>query len=58
MWEILAILIFILDIVAVLSVLLGTGSVLHKILWIAVIILFPVIGLIVYLLIGRTYRDA
>lgn len=33
---------------------LGSGmSVLSKILWIAIVFLFPVIGLIVYLLVGR-----
>ena len=37
-------LIFVLDLVAIVSVLLGRGSVGHKVLWIVLILLLPVVG--------------
>lgn len=56
--EILGLLILILDIVAIVSVLGGGGSVGHKVLWIVLILLLPLIGMILYFLIGRSPRDA
>ncbi len=49
--------IFVLDLVAIVSLLLGRGSVGHKVLWIALILLLPVIGVILYFLIGRSPAD-
>ena len=43
---------------ALISILAGRGSAGHKILWILVILLFPCIGLIVYLIFGRSVADA
>ena len=51
-------LIFVLDIVAIVSVLMGRGSVGHKVLWILLILLLPVLGMILYYLIGRSPADA
>jgi hypothetical protein len=55
---ILGLIILVLDIVAILSVLGGTSSLGRKLLWLAIILLFPVIGVIIYFLVGQSPRDA
>ena len=50
--------ILILDIFAIVSVLLGRTSVMRKLLWISIILLLPVIGMVLYFLIGRSAFDA
>ena len=50
--------ILILDIFAIVSVLLGSTSVMRKLMWISVIVLLPVIGMLLYFLIGRSAFDA
>lgn len=50
--------ILILDIFAIVSVLLGQSNVMRKVLWIVVILLLPVIGMVLYFLIGRSSADA
>jgi hypothetical protein len=50
--------ILILDIFAIVSVLLGRTSVMRKLLWIAIILVLPVIGMVLYFLIGRSAFDA
>jgi hypothetical protein len=50
--------ILLLDIFAIGSVLLGSSEVLRKLLWIAVILLLPVVGMVLYFLIGRSAADA
>ncbi|MCC7387936.1 MAG: PLDc N-terminal domain-containing protein [Phycisphaerales bacterium] len=50
--------VLILDIIAIVSVLAGRGSVGHKLLWTLLILLLPVIGMILYFLIGRSAADA
>lgn len=57
-YGIIGLLILILDIIAIVSVLTGGGSVGHKLLWILLILLLPVIGMILYFLIGRSPADA
>jgi hypothetical protein len=47
----------ILDIIAIVSVLLGRGSIGHKLLWILLVIILPVLGLILYFLLGRSAKD-
>ena len=47
----------ILDIIAIISVLLGRGSVGHKLLWILLVLILPLIGMILYYLIGRSPAD-
>ena len=47
-----------LDIFAIVSVLLGSSEVLRKLLWIAVILLLPIVGMVLYFLIGRSAADA
>ncbi len=50
--------ILVLDIVAIVSLLGGTGSVPHKVLWIVLILLFPCVGVVLYFLFGRSPQDA
>jgi hypothetical protein len=48
--------VLLLDVFAIVSVLLGSSGVMRKLLWIAVIILLPIVGMVLYL-IGRTSAD-
>ena len=50
--------ILLLDIFAIVSVLLGSSGVMHKVLWIALILLLPILGMGLYFLIGRSSADA
>lgn len=50
--------ILLLDIFAIASVLLGHSLVMRKVMWIAIILLLPIIGMILYFLIGRNSADA
>lgn len=49
--------ILILDVFAIVSVLLGRSRVMRKLLWIAVILLLPVVGMLLYFLISRSAFD-
>lgn len=51
-------LVLILDILSITSVLFGQGSLGHKLSWALVIFILPVVGLILYLLLGRNAADA
>lgn len=57
-YSLFGILVVVLDIIAVVSVLFGSGTVGHKVLWIILVLIFPIIGMILYYLIGRSPRDA
>jgi hypothetical protein len=50
--------ILLLDIFAIVSVLLGSSQVIRKVFWIALILLLPVVGVVLYFLIGRSAADA
>jgi hypothetical protein len=50
--------ILLLDIFAIASVLLGSSEVMRKVLWIALILLLPVVGMVLYFLLGRSPADA
>jgi hypothetical protein len=56
--SLLATLVIVLDIIAIVSVLMGTSSPGRKILWVVVILLLPLIGMILYFLFGRSAADA
>ena len=49
--------ILLLDIFAIVSVLLGSSGVMRKLLWIALILLLPIVGMVLYFLIGRSPAD-
>jgi len=55
--QIIGTIIFVLDIVAIVSVLLGRGTIGHKVLWIVLILLLPVLGMILYYVLGRNSSD-
>ena len=50
--------ILLLDIFAIVSVLLGGSEVMRKLFWIALILLLPIVGMVLYFLIGRSPADA
>ena len=50
--------VLLLDIFAIVSVLLGRSGVMRKLLWIALILLLPIVGMVLYFLIGRSPADA
>jgi hypothetical protein len=52
-----AILVVILDVVAIVSVVSGHSSNERKVLWTVVILLLPVVGMVLYFLIGRSAAD-
>ena len=56
--SLIGVLILILDIVAIVSVLAGRGSLGHKLLWTLLVLVLPVLGMLLYFLIGRSSADA
>lgn len=56
--NIIAVIIAILDLVAIISVLGGMSSPGRKALWVIIILVLPVLGLILYYLLGRSPVDA
>lgn len=58
MYGLLGLLILVLDIIAIFSVLAGVGTVGHKVLWTLLILIFPVLGVLTYFLLGRSLADA
>ena len=50
--------ILILDIFAIVSVVVGKSGVMRKLFWIAVVLLLPLVGMVLYFLIGRSAADA
>lgn len=47
----------VLDLIALVSLLLGRGTVGHKLLWIVLILVLPILGMILYYLFGRNASD-
>ncbi len=52
-YGLLGLIILVLDIVAIVNVLGGSKPLEYKVLWILVILLLPVVGMILYFLIGK-----
>jgi len=52
------IVLLIVDVVAIYSILAGRKPPIEKLLWTVVIVLLPLIGLVLYFLLGRDARDA
>lgn len=50
--------VLLLDIFAIVSVLVGSSGVMRKLLWIVLILLLPIVGMVLYFLIGRSAADA
>jgi hypothetical protein len=56
-YGVLGLLILVLDIIALVSILGGRSSVEHKLLWTLLVLFLPVVGMILYFLIGQSRRD-
>ncbi|MHB1608674.1 PLD nuclease N-terminal domain-containing protein [Acidiferrobacter thiooxydans] len=56
-YSLLGTVIVVLDVIAIISILLGSARIGHKVLWIVVVLVFPLVGMIVYYLVGRSPRD-
>jgi hypothetical protein len=50
--------ILLLDIFAIVSVLRQSSGAMHKVLWIALILLLPIVGMVLYFLLGRSTSHA
>jgi hypothetical protein len=50
---VLGLVILVLDIIAIIDILGGSGSASHKLLWFIVVFFLPVLGMILYFLIGK-----
>lgn len=57
-YGIIGIIVLILDVIAIVSVLGGRGTVGHKLLWTLLILFLPLIGMALYFIIGRSPADA
>lgn len=57
-YSLLGTVVVILDIIAIISILLGSARAAHKVIWIVVVLIFPVVGMVIYYLVGRSSRDA
>lgn len=57
-YSIISALILALDLVAIVSLLMGRGSAMHKVFWIVSILVLPLLGMILYFLFGRSRVDA
>ena len=58
MFGLLGLVVLALDIIAIVDVAKGGGDVGRKILWIVLILLLPVLGMILYFLLGRSQSAA
>ncbi len=58
LYPIVALVVLILDIIAIVKVLGGRGSTERKLLWTIIIIVLPFIGMILYFLMGESAADA
>jgi hypothetical protein len=56
--SLLGVVILLLDIFAIASVLLGSSEAIRKLFWIALILLLPIVGMVLYFLMGRSPADA
>jgi hypothetical protein len=57
-YNLIGLIIFVFDLVAIFSVLAGRSSVGHKALWTLLILMLPVIGMILYYVTGKNRQDA
>ncbi|MDA8389981.1 MAG: PLDc N-terminal domain-containing protein [Gammaproteobacteria bacterium] len=56
-YSLLGTIVIVLDVIAIIGIVFGSASVGHKLFWTLVVLLFPLVGMIVYYLIGRSPRD-
>jgi hypothetical protein len=58
MFGLLGLVVLALDIIAIVDVAKGSGDIGKKILWIALILVLPLVGMILYFLLGRSASGA
>jgi hypothetical protein len=58
MFSLLGVVVFVLDLIAIISLLGGRGAVGHKAFWVVMILFLPLVGLLLYYLLGRSPVDA
>ena len=58
MFSLLGIVVLVLDVIAIISLLGGRGTVGHKAFWVVLILLLPLIGMLLYYVLGRSPVDA
>jgi len=52
-WWVLAVIVFIADVIAIIEVILSGRPLLHKVAWVLLILIFPVLGLLIYVIFDR-----
>jgi hypothetical protein len=57
-YNLLGVLIFVFDVFAIVSVIAGRSSTERKILWTLLILFLPLVGMILYYVVGRNRQDA
>ena len=57
-YQLLAIVVLVLDIFAIISLVAGNSSLLRKLVWVFAILFLPVIGVALYFMLGRSPQDA
>lgn len=58
MYELLGLVVLALDIIAIVDVAKGRGDIGGKVLWIVLILVLPLLGMILYFLLGRSQAGA
>ena len=58
MFSLLGIVVFVLDLIAIISLLDGRGTLVHKASWVVLILFLPVVGMLLYYMFGRSPVDA
>lgn len=56
-YSLFGVLILVLDIAAIISVMAGKSSIERKLVWTLIILILPVLGLVLYYLLGRKPQD-
>jgi ABC-type molybdate transport system permease subunit len=56
-YSLFGLLVLVLDIIAIASVLTGRSSVERKVLWTVLVLILPVVGMVLYYLIGKNGSD-
>jgi hypothetical protein len=58
LWEVVLVAALVLDIAAVVDIVGGNGDGVNKVVWIAIVLAFPVAGVILYFAFGKRYVGA
>jgi hypothetical protein len=53
-----ALIVLVLDLIAIFGVLSGRGTIGHKLLWTLLVLALPVVGMVLYFTMGRSPADA